>query len=84
MEKVNTLLKPGGYFIQSTVCLKDIMPIGRFAIPVMQMLGKAPYVNAMSCEALYADLDAAGFHIVEQYYPEGRSAVFIVASKALE
>ncbi|MGB3626650.1 MAG: class I SAM-dependent methyltransferase, partial [Henriciella sp.] len=83
MEKVKSLLKPGGYFIQSTVCLKDAMPIAPFIIPVMQLIGKAPHVKYLKRDQLFAMMEEAGFETVETFSPEKKlSAEFIVARAA--
>ena len=80
MQKVRTLLKPGGHFIQSTVCLKDAMPVAPFIIPVMQLVGKAPHVKFLKRGELDAMMDEAGFEEVERFRPEKKlSAEFIVA-----
>ena len=83
MQKVHALLKPGGYFIQSTACLKDAMPIAPFIIPIMQFAGKAPHVTIMKRADLDGMIEAAGFEVVERFRPEKKlSADFIVAKKA--
>jgi hypothetical protein len=83
MNKARSLLKPGGHFIQSTVCLKDAMPIAPFVIPVMQLIGKAPHVKFLKRDQLFDQIDEAGFHVVETFRPERKlSAEFIVATPA--
>ena len=47
MKKAHDMLKPGGLLIQSTACIGNMNPFLRMAIPVAQMVGKAPYVNVM-------------------------------------
>ena len=80
MKKVRSLLRPGGYFIQSTVCLKDVMPVAPFIIPFMQLIGKAPHVTMMRKDNLQAMISEAGFSVVETFRPEKKlSAEFIVA-----
>ncbi|RIJ21347.1 class I SAM-dependent methyltransferase [Henriciella barbarensis] len=82
-KKVHALLKPGGYFIQSTVCLKDGFSLLRFLIPAMKLAGKAPHVTFLSKTDLDRLLDEAGFEQVESFYPDkkGITAHFIVARK---
>lgn len=61
IEKIFTLLKPGGFFISSTVCLgQSYVPYG-LLLPVMRWLGKAPPVHIFSLEALVAEMRDAGF-----------------------
>lgn len=81
MKKVNNLLKPGGYFIQSTACLSSSMPYIRPVLPLMRLFGKAPRVSMFSSKKLRGYLPGAGFSIAEDFVPGGRSAEFIVAKK---
>ena len=81
LRKTYTLLKPGGYFISSTVCLKDFPFYIRGVIPIMKALGRAPYLNKFTQAHLLAAVDDAGFKITEQWRPKKQSATFIVAQK---
>lgn len=66
LKTVHRLLKPGGLFISKTPCLKEMNPLLRMIIPVMQFFGQAPYVAAFSGEELERDIAAAGFEIIER------------------
>lgn len=90
--QINELLPKGGYFISKTVCLgqrgnglggvlKSLMI--SIAIPVMQLIGKAPYVRSFSVKELKAAVVGAGFEIVESgNHPNGPPpAHYIVARK---
>lgn len=90
--QINALLPKGGYFISKTVCLgQSATGIGgrlkslmiRIAIPVMQWVGKAPYVRSFSTATLEDAITAAGFDIVESgNHPKGPPpARYIVARK---
>jgi len=84
LSGVNRLLKPGGLFISKTPCLKEMNPIVRLAVPVMQVFGKAPYVASLSAADLEREITAAGFEIIErgQHASRGRDArPFLVARK---
>lgn len=96
MEKrfaqIHELLPKGGYFITKTTCLGQRgAGIGgalkslaiRIAIPVMQLIGKAPYVRSFSVKELEHAVTAAGFEIVESgNHPKGPPpAHYIVARK---
>ncbi len=96
MEKrftqISKLLPKGGYFITKTACLGQRgAGIGgalkssaiRIAIPVMQLIGKAPYVRSFSVKELENAVTAAGFEIVESgNHPIGPPpAHYIVARK---
>lgn len=66
LEGVHRLLKPGGLFISKTPCLKEMNPLIRLALPLMQLVGKAPYVAVESAEELEREIAAAGFEVVER------------------
>lgn len=66
LEGAHRLLKPGGLFISKTPLLKEMNPLIRAAIPLMQALGKAPHVAVFDADELESDLTAAGFAIVER------------------
>lgn len=90
--QIRDLLPTGGYFISKTACLgqtgagvggalKSLMI--RIAIPLMQLIGKAPYVRSFSVQELENAITGAGFEIVEHGdHPKGPPpARYIVALK---
>ncbi|WP_320109565.1 class I SAM-dependent methyltransferase [Bosea sp. NBC_00550] len=84
LSGIRRLLKPGGLFISKTPCLKEMNPIIRIAVPVMQLLGKAPYVSSLSAGELEREIAAAGFEIVERAHHASRGRdprPFLVARK---
>jgi ubiquinone/menaquinone biosynthesis C-methylase UbiE len=66
LANVHRVLKPGGLFISKTPCLADANPIFRLVVPVMQFVGKAPYVAFVSANELEREITAAGFEIIER------------------
>jgi ubiquinone/menaquinone biosynthesis C-methylase UbiE len=83
--QVHRVLKPDGLFVSKTPCLAEMNPLIRLALPVMQLVGKAPYVATFSAAALEREIEAAGFAIVERArHGSGRkdARIFIVARKA--
>lgn len=64
LRRIHAVLKPGGYFISKTVCLKAEWYF-RPMIGLMRLLGKAPVVHFYAPDALDAQIAAAGFEIVE-------------------
>jgi len=66
LAQVHRVLKPGGLFVSKTPCLAEMNPLIRLAVPVMQLVGKAPYVAVFSAAALEREIEAAGFAIVER------------------
>lgn len=84
MQKVRAMLKPQGYFIQSTVCINEVNPLFRMAIPVLQVIGKAPHVTSLNGDNLLQTIDEAGLRIIEKWVPEKSAGHFIVAQKGLD
>jgi ubiquinone/menaquinone biosynthesis C-methylase UbiE len=68
LAAIRELLVLGGLFISKTACLADMNPLVRLAIPLMQLIGKAPHVNVLSATALQAAIREAGFDIVACEY----------------
>lgn len=75
------LLKPGGYFVSSTVCLKSRIWLYGPMIALMRLFGRAPLVQFLSVPSLKQDITAAGFEIVEDWEPKPGQSVFIIARK---
>ena len=82
IAKVHRMLKPGGVFVTSTVCLDDSVNIIKFIVPLGRRLGVMPLVQSFTTSELVASLTDAGFEIDHQWHPGKGKAVFIVAKKA--
>lgn len=85
LHRIHGLLKPGGVFISKTVCMpKSGAPLKfrmiKMILPLMQWVGKAPYVNFMEIGELENVVASHGFKIIETgtYPPPSR---YIVARK---
>ncbi len=65
LARIHRLLKPGGWFVSSTVCLGNSWVPYRPMLAVMRFFGKAPYVDIVSTDQLVAEFEAAGFTDVE-------------------
>ncbi|MCV9940837.1 class I SAM-dependent methyltransferase [Boseaceae bacterium BT-24-1] len=81
---IHSVLAPGGLLITKTPCLGDMNPLIRLALPLMQMIGKAPYAGVFSAQELSSLIAAAGFEILgtERHASKGKdSRPFIVARK---
>ena len=83
LAKIHRLLKPGGLFISSTVCLADGLWYLRPVIPVLQWIGKAPYVSFVGEDAVLREVAAAGFE-AQEHWTHGHRAnsLFLIAGKA--
>ena len=82
IAKVHKMLKPGGLFITSTVCLGDTMKFFKFIGPIGKFFGLMPLVKVFTVKELEDSLTAADFKIDHQWQPAKGKAVFIVAKKA--
>lgn len=80
IAKVHRLLKPGGAFVTSTVCLGDswLKAIG-LLVPIGRLVGLMPSVRILKAEDLVAELSAAGFSIDHRWQPGNGVFQFIVA-----
>jgi arsenite methyltransferase len=82
LDQIYRLLKPGAFFVSSTVCLKESwVPFGAI-ISVMRLFGKAPMVKTITKQTLKGEILQAGF--VELSEPDvGAKPIvgFMVAQK---
>jgi len=81
LAKIHRLLKPGGIFVSSTVCLADRMWFLRPVIPVLQWIGKAPYVSFLASTQVMREVATAGFEDQEHWTHGRTNSLFLVASK---
>ncbi len=88
LEYISSLIKPGGLFISKTVCAPEhrgfkYTMISKVAIPVMQAIGKAPFVDFITAETLERKMNDAGFGIIETTDKVGMfTSRYIVARKS--
>lgn len=82
LDQVFRLLKPGGFFVSSTVCLRESWVPFAPALKVMRWLGKAPMVKIFSRATLEDDVRRAGFVDIASPDVGAKPMIaFIVASK---
>ena len=81
LTQLNQMLKPGGLLISSTACIRDFMPLFRYAAPIGRALGVLPRVNVFGEAELERWLAEAGFVVEERWQPKPKSGVYIVARK---
>ena len=81
IAQVRRMLKPGGVFISSTVCLRGSMPGLGLVLSVGHFFRLLPAVTFFTPEELQRDLTDAGFMIDHAWQPGPRKAIFIVAKK---
>lgn len=83
LRQALALLRPGGAFISSTVCLGGSWKPYRPLLSVLRWFGKAPWVDIVGHAALQGELAAAGFVDVEAPDVGAKDATvcFLVARK---
>ena len=75
-------LKPGGYFVSSTVCMTEVAPWLRLLAPVLGRIGLFPPTLAFFGEAdLVRSIEAVGFVLEGRFRPAPKAAVFLIARK---
>lgn len=82
IARVHRMLKPGGIFVTSTVCLGDSMAYVRPILAIGRILRLMPLVRIFTTRALEESLADAGFKIDHRWQPAKGKAVFIVTKKA--
>jgi len=80
IAKVHKMLKPGGIFVTSTICIGDDQKFIKFVAPIMMLVGLV--LKIFTKEELKKSLTNAGFKIDYEWQPPGKGkAVFIVGKK---
>lgn len=80
--RVHDMLKPGGLFVSSTICMNDAMWFLKPVLPIMKLFGKAPeVVKFFTAKELLDSLTDIGFEIDYQWRPGKMKAIFIVAKR---
>ncbi len=75
------LLRPGGVFVSSTMCLGDGMGWLRYVAPIARGLGLFPPLSFFREAELVEAIRAAGFEIKDVWRPGKRMASFVIAVK---
>lgn len=82
LGRIHRLLKPGGFFVSSTVCLGESWVPYRPLLEVLRWLGKAPRVRSLRKRELEDEMRHAGFVGIEQRDVGAQSNIaFSVAEK---
>ncbi len=82
LSRIYDLIKPGGFFVTSTVCIKEtwvpLMPL----LHMMRWVGKAPRIVSLSKAQLEAAMTSVGFvDIAQPDVGAKATTAFMVASK---
>jgi len=81
IRSVHDVLKPGGVFVSSTVCLSGAWRLLAWIVPIGRFLGFMPQVRPMSTQKLIQEMTLAGFSIEREWEPGVFNSIFIVARK---
>ena len=81
LRRVHALLKPGGAFVSSTICIGDGPSKFRFIAPLFKWLPILPDVAVLTLAQLTAEMTAAGFTVETTWRPAPHKAAFVVARK---
>lgn len=82
IEAINSALKPGGFFISSTVCMGDHLAFFKWIAPVGKLLGLMPTLNVFKHRELIHWHQECGFSILTDWTPEeNKHTCFLIAEK---
>jgi ubiquinone/menaquinone biosynthesis C-methylase UbiE len=83
IAKVFAALRPGGYFVSSTACVREMVPALSLITPITNRfnLGLLPYLDMMNSGQLLGAITNAGFAIEHQWQPHRKAALFVIARK---
>jgi ubiquinone/menaquinone biosynthesis C-methylase UbiE len=81
LAKVHRVLKPGGVFVSSTICIGESSGVLRAIPPVMRAIPFLPPVQTLTRQKLRGEIGGAGFTIEHDWAPGPTDALFLVARK---
>lgn len=83
LRRVYELLKPGGVFVSSTICIADAPWRMRLPARVLGALPLLPTVASLGLAQLKRELISVGFEIEQCWRPREDRAAFVVARKPI-
>ncbi|MEL6219608.1 MAG: class I SAM-dependent methyltransferase [Pseudomonadota bacterium] len=75
------LIRPGGLFVSSTMCLDDRHWFLRPIAGIARLVGLFPGLNFFTRKRLMSWMPEPGFEIVDEWQPGPRKAVFVIARR---
>ncbi len=82
LAKIHRLLRPGGLFVSSTVCLGDISKAAQPLLRAGSALRVLPLLRFFSADQWVGDVTAAGFSIEDEWRSPTSPSIFLIAKKA--
>ena len=79
LAKIRSQLAPGGLFVSSTVCIRDMNPFLPLVLPILGWTRLIPKVRSMRGNDVASRIENAGFEIIENWRPNKKGSIFIVA-----
>jgi ubiquinone/menaquinone biosynthesis C-methylase UbiE len=84
IDRVYKILKTGGIFVTSTICIGDSMKLLRYILPIAHFFGLVPKINTFTANDLKTSLTDAGFGIDYLWQPGKGKTTFIIARKGIK
>lgn len=81
IEAAHRMLKPGGVFVTSTMCMSDGFAFMRLVAPVGRRVGLLPQLSFFTRTELEHAMSEAGFAIEHAWQPAPKNGLFLVARK---
>ena len=81
IAKAYDLLEPGGHFVTSTVVMEKGPWLMRVALAVLRPVGLLPTMQFIGVNALRAEMQNAGFEVIDEWRPNPDASVFMVGRK---
>jgi len=78
------MLKPGGVFVSSTMCLGDSYRWLRWIGPVGRLMRVLPRIRTFTASELRESIEDAGFLIEKEWRPGPKKASFVIARRPVE
>jgi ubiquinone/menaquinone biosynthesis C-methylase UbiE len=80
LKDVYNALKPGGFFVSSSGCIKEMNILIKLILPLMESFGKAPYIEKFTANEMIELHKTTGFKIYDMWkYKKGE--LFLIAQK---
>ncbi len=83
INQIYRMLKPGGYFVSSTVCIGDDSKLWIPPLWLARTLGVLPTLYFLRADRLAETIRTAGFAPHTRWSPETSSTLFMIAQKPL-